>query len=110
MDEPVVVDATIAAHTADAAHGNRYGIDWIWHHDRLGYLHASQTLDCTQATARAGWMPIETAPKDGTVIDLWVPEFGRLTNEWFDTEDNSWCFPGKPTHWMPIPAPPAGDG
>lgn len=52
------------------------------------------------------WRPIETAPKDGTVIDLWVPEFGRLTNEWFDPEDDSWTFPGQPTHWMPIPEPP----
>lgn len=33
-----VVDTTIPEHVANEAHGSRYGIDWIWHDDRLGYL------------------------------------------------------------------------
>ncbi len=75
------------------------------------------------------WQPIDTAPKDGRPIDLWVegpyyPGGHRFANsfwfihEWDDSETPEWrtmfservgvSFPldGKPTHWMPIPAPP----
>jgi hypothetical protein len=79
----------------------------------------------------SGWQPIETAPKDGTEIDVWCGgEFPRRVtcaswrepteSEWWshggdtiDTPDACWhdCFGplGKdntPTHWMPLPAPP----
>lgn len=79
-----------------------------------------------------GWQPIDTAPKDGTVIDLWAGE--RITDAaWrcpegiYDTEEcRTWCASdlfdwryggspeweispiGKvPTHWMPVPADPS---
>ena len=54
-----------------------------------------------------GWQSIETAPKDGTPIDLWVPGIGRVTEEWWD--DDSWGVPGKPTHWMPLPDAPMSE-
>ena len=69
------------------------------------------------------WLPIETAPKDGRVIDLWIfwPEHGnesrspdaawdlgakcwRFADGWFD---KSFAFKPIVTHWMPIPPPPA---
>lgn len=81
-----------------------------------------------------GWRPIETAPKDGTKIDLLFPGVrGRTINcfwhqgsihpegGWFwvtptwgdkgkllPEDDWFWnCCPSmEPTHWMPQPAPP----
>ena len=70
-----------------------------------------------------GWQPIETAPKDGTKIDIWVPGHDRATAFWsdklgwvYDEEHIGRTFhPNKPpsfpitaTHWMPYPGEPKG--
>lgn len=71
------------------------------------------------------WEPIETAPKDGTLIDIWVKwwvpekdiftgarwpdvswskgEFTNSAETWRSRHDR---FVGKMTHWMPAPKPP----
>lgn len=82
------------------------------------------------------WQPIETAPKDGTIIDVWREETGRETvfgglrphecGEMGQYCDSDWHREKKPgwvcstfgeyvggkhapfTHWMPIPDPPKG--
>lgn len=71
------------------------------------------------------WLPIETAPMDGTKVDLWVvfPTTGgvRWPNAFFDTEERQWAGPSgfnagqyteRPAikHWMPLPEPPTPDG
>jgi hypothetical protein len=65
------------------------------------------------------WQPIETAPKDGTEIDLWSPICKRIPDcKWLDRYATGWFTRGdrgweeistamiSPTHWMPLPAPP----
>lgn len=85
------------------------------------------TLRCAnqafEAGMRAGqqgatpkWRPIETAPKDGTEIDLWH-EGDRIADAYW--KGGRWWAPNfdydgcdgviggpPPTHWMPLPAPP----
>jgi hypothetical protein len=70
------------------------------------------------AEARAGWLPIETAPKDGTKFDAWVPSaFGghRMCNLSFNHKGQlrqhglltAADLPRWPTYWMPLPETPA---
>lgn len=61
------------------------------------------------------WHPIETAPKNGTLVLLVQkrsasPFFGYFVAYW-DDESDEWKFHiegyvREPTHWMPLPAPP----
>ena len=78
-----------------------------------------------EVSAINDWKPIETAPKDGTKVDLWVewpgqsPAAGRVPDaEWTDLY--GWSYRsltgegdfgiehqgGQPTHWRPRPEPP----
>jgi hypothetical protein len=61
------------------------------------------------------WKPIETAPKDGTMIDLWYEFGGRIANaQWIAGTWQTRIWDGtlrvvsieKPTHWMDIPEGP----
>lgn len=68
--------------------------------------------------ARECWRPIETAPKNGEYI-LMLRGTTVRTARWFDDwmfGESAWGAPGwsypkddQPTHWMPMPAPPAGE-
>lgn len=81
----------------------------------------------------AGWRDIATAPKDGTLILVHFGSKGVRAVSWDSpfhdevTEENGiWCVdddkhgpyglrgyidegPSAPTHWMPLPAPPASE-
>ena len=63
-----------------------------------------------------GWMPIETAPRDGTEVLANTFLLGRVVVYW-DDEESQWgtglgyLDRGAPTHWMPLtPAPTSAEG
>jgi hypothetical protein len=73
------------------------------------------------AVTSALWRPIETAPKDGRRVDLWVLDtagngyrypdaaygFVRGRMGWTDANNHGALEPYvRPTHWMPPPDPP----
>jgi hypothetical protein len=93
-----------------------------WFHAELVDL-ATEAKQLTQLVregiAAEGWQPIETAPKDGheVIIATWGSA-GRCCADvcyWSDDDYNdlgpSWRFWRwsmlTPTHWMPLPSPPA---
>lgn len=64
-----------------------------------------------------GWLPIETAPKDGTVILVWDKCFKDAAVAhykgkcWWVNNTYGFCEDGEIpsidiTHWMPLPTPP----
>jgi hypothetical protein len=62
----------------------------------------------------SAWQPIETAPKDGTVILLWAcktyvltVKFSTRMNCFIDIEAGNSQFESDFTHWMPITPPQA---
>lgn len=73
------------------------------------------------------WQPIKTAPKDGTRIVLYAAQWtddGVTLGEWSERigcwSADAGCMEDGPamtsdvldgpTHWMPVPAPPAQGG
>lgn len=77
---------------------------------------------------RGHWQPIETAPKDGTPIDLWgvnhlhPQKTGRRATDvtwgpvrdWMGRERADWqhgmAEDFEPTHWQPLPSAPKAEG
>jgi hypothetical protein len=62
-----------------------------------------------RAEAALQWRPIETAPRDGTFVLTRSP-YGQVCQDFADSNSSeiicqSWS--GNPTHWMPLPPPPA---
>jgi len=102
---------------------------WYFNLSDLSPADPPQTVEQFGRTYRLdeGWQPIETAPKDGTRVLFWVRGFGRwmcVCGSWdieryatkpkpHWTHDNERSNgiretrANQPTHWMPLPAPPA---
>lgn len=62
------------------------------------------------------WQPIETAPKDGTWIQVWADSCERsIQTQWVRWQgEERWVGTMSPlyvtpTHWMPLPSPPLAD-
>lgn len=92
----------------------------------IAYVTARAALRTLVAPPKTGWQPIETAPKDGTVIRGYAPELfdadfnpsSSVEACWQDEEGwkcavwcpsfDVWNTDVVPlTHWQPLPAPPA---
>jgi hypothetical protein len=61
------------------------------------------------------WLPIDTAPKDGTAVLIHLSDTGNIIAVywtggkfcWKSVEHETlWC-PSIATHWMPLPEPPS---
>ena len=81
------------------------------------YMDAALTA-ALPVIERAKWQPIETAPKDGTSILLFASDYPPLSymgvGQWAFADPDLgfvegwfWPFAIRPTHWMPLPVPPA---
>src|SRR5688572_10345855 len=68
------------------------------------------TGDAGSGATTMTWLPISSAPKDGTHILVRTTKFGPIVAHW-DAMWGEWqSVPGhyscKPTHFMPLPQPP----
>ena len=71
--------------------------------------------DLAAALAETGWRPIDTAPRTGKPLLGFVPSYyqgsGGICVIVWDEGDGEWwdnqAFKTEPTHWMPLPPPPA---
>jgi hypothetical protein len=70
------------------------------------------SVEAADREANGGWQPIETAPKDGTMLLVRSPDMSPYPsaakwslseNRWVEYVTSDWC---DPTHWMPLPAAP----
>lgn len=87
-----------------------YGMLW----KLQGVLLDSRAPAALAAAPRMGegWLPISTAPKDGTPILGFMPSYYQnsggqsvilwMEGQWFDNR----AFVTEPTHWMPLPPAP----
>lgn len=105
-----VANRTLAGSTAEGLEASELEAiaDWI----------ARREAAVTEAVE---WKPIETAPQDGTTVLLWGPHMRMGMSTWFWAEEDGiggWRQDdGKhedrplrgpyPTHWKPLPDPPA---
>lgn len=58
------------------------------------------------------WLPIDSAPKDGTSILVYDDIYGVQMNSWSQYQEVWSCEEGyimKPKCWQPLPLPPKGD-
>jgi hypothetical protein len=111
------------------------GVCEVGHYVHCGWGHMLSPSDLIsdaaadrieELEAKLAWQPIETAPKDGTrVLAYWPDCYGNHSacqvETWFGpwAKGNSqmvwqsafeWADGhNEPTHWMPLPAPPAGE-
>lgn len=102
-------------------------VKWMLEGPAFGLPDGYVIMSLAKADAilsRSGWRPIETAPRDGTLIDVWCPGIGRVADVQWEPFVNDFAravtiegepgwthYPNAPpTHWQPLPTPPADGG
>lgn len=124
----IIPEGTVMSLRAVTSDGCLYAIADLGDHlenvlIRLENMHCIDIDDEVEfgVTAATGWQPMDSAPKDGTTIDLWVRAehsgfcFRQAQCSWID-EIEDWgplssTYPLKklkltPLFWMPQPPPP----
>jgi len=102
---------------------DEYGEQYFFNLSDLSPVVPPQTIEQFGRTYRLveGWREIETAPRDGTWFLTYTPNYYGVRvsqahisahhDDWLshiDTRNGgSWKGGVRPTHWMPLPAPPA---
>lgn len=82
------------------------------------YLESGRAADALLALTTGGWRSIDSAPRDGSRVLLFVPPYGPSTGHYEPSRSNwgpnasLWVAhsvlnkEAGPTHWMPLPEPP----
>lgn len=96
------------------------GPDFHWSTSSFGLWE--QSIISALQSPTPEWQPIETAPRDGTIILMFYPTryLGpnkTIVGKWTKYNGGSWQndefsmsdTPEQPTHWMPLPAAPKPD-
>lgn len=71
-----------------------------------------ELAEANDAMSQAQWQPIESAPKDGTIVLLCADVPWLIRMGYFEPDDRWYSIPqgsmenDQPTHWMPLPSPP----
>lgn len=124
--EPQGTDAAVHCYKCDARGPI---IDNGHHHNSPEWEERAKVIGAeaaaawnAQAEAKDAWRPIETAPKDGTTVDL-IDKYGtRYPDAHWDRNKNAWvdwvsdefsqtyaAINAPITHWMSLPAAPSND-
>jgi hypothetical protein len=75
--------------------------------DLLAALAEAQE-ELSRLRADAKWRDIASAPRDGTVFQVYTPQAPlKVRSRWWSDIAQGWSDDAKATHWMPLPAPPA---
>jgi hypothetical protein len=91
--------------------------DLVWLINEL--IYEREHVAAPEGREPEGWQPIETAPKDGYILAVGCNGTQRVipvhwVSDFFEGDtavESGWYLEGmklaRPTHWMPLPAPPA---
>ena len=83
------------------------------------YEFCREAVSAPPPVSVGGWEDISTAPKDGTLVDLWASYGERVAGaKWTNGVWREWALDGfdsmgwvrlegTATHWMPLPPPPS---
>lgn len=96
----------------------RRDFDLAWESEKEVWLMNAKSA--LRAVREGQWQPIDSAPRDGTKIDVINHHGERTTDVYFSPHRNRWVhwwqqYHGSmgeveldiaPTHWMPLPTPP----
>ena len=100
-------DPEVRMGDADGVVEQRVNTEWVHYVDQ-----AKAAIAAMQPAPQ--WYGIETAPRDGTFVLGFGPHntrgsYREVIHWWGDRWTITWMEGyGEPTHWMPLPTPPAG--